>query len=153
MKIILLKDIKNVGRRFDIKDVNDGHALNMLIPRGLAIAATPSAIKRVEADKAQMAGEMKVQHELLAQNIKAIEATTLVISGKANEKGHLFAGIHAPEIVKELHAQARIEIETSFVQLPQPLKTVGEHVVSIKAGGTPAHAGKSAELKVVVKAI
>jgi len=147
MKIILLKDIKNIGKKFDIKDVNDGHALNMLIPRGLAVTATPSAIKRVEADKAKMAGEMKVQHELLAQNIKAIEATTLNISGKANEKGHLFAGIHASEIVKQLHEQARIELEPSFIQLEHPLKTVGEHVVSIKAGG------KSAELKVVIKAL
>jgi len=147
MKIILTKDIKNVGKKYDIKDVNDGHALNMLIPRGLAIAATPSAVKRVEADKAKMAGEMKVQHELLIQNIKAIEATVLTISGKANEKGHLFAGIHAPELVKELHTQARIEIDPTFIELAHPLKTVGEHSVTIKAGG------KSATLKVVIKAL
>jgi len=147
MKIILLKDIKNVGKKFDIKDVNDGHALNMLIPRGLAVPATPSAIKKVEADKAKIAGEMKVQHELLAQNIKAIEATTLTISGKANDKGHLFAGIHAGEIVKQLHEQAHIELEPSFIQLEHPLKTVGEHMVSIKAGE------KSAVLKVVIKAL
>ncbi len=147
MKIILLKDIKNVGKKFDIKDVNDGHALNMLIPRGLAVPATASAIKRVEADKAQIAGEMKVQHELLVQNIKAIEATTLTISGKANEKGHLFAGIHGDVIVKELHAQARIEIDPSFIQLEHPLKTVGEHVITIQAEG------KKADLKVVIKAL
>lgn len=153
MKIILLKDIKNVGKKFDIKEVNDGHALNMLIPRGLAIPATASAIKRVEADKAKLAGEMKVQHELLVQNIKAIEATTLTISGKANDKGHLFAGIHSAEIVKELHDQARIEIDPSFVELEHPLKTVGEHTVAISAGGMPAHAGKSAQLKVVIKAL
>ena len=147
MKIILLKDIKNVGKKFDIKEVNDGHALNMLIPRGLAVTATPSAIKNVESQKAKSAGEMKVQHELLIQNIKAIEATTLTITGKANEKGHLFAGIHADELVKQLHAQARIEIEASFVELEHPLKTVGEHSVTIKAEG------KSAVLKVVIKAL
>ncbi|HTK33460.1 MAG TPA: 50S ribosomal protein L9 [Candidatus Paceibacterota bacterium] len=147
MKIILLKDIKNVGKKFDIKEVNDGHALNMLIPRGLAIPATASAVKRVEADKAKMAGEMKIQHELLVQNIKAIEATTLTLSGKANDKGHLFAGIHSDVIVKELHVQARIEIDPSFIQLEHPLKTVGEHVVTIQAEG------KSAQLKVVIKAL
>jgi large subunit ribosomal protein L9 len=147
MKIILTRDVKNVGKKFDIKDVNDGHALNMLIPRGHAIAATPAAIKRVEAEKAKTAGEMKVQHELLIQNIKAIEATILTISGKANEKGHLFAGIHAPELAKELHTQARIEIDPSFVQLPHPLKTIGEHIVPVAAGG------KSARLKVVIKAL
>jgi large subunit ribosomal protein L9 len=149
MKIILLKDIKNVGKKYDIKDVNDGHALNMLIPRGMAIAATPAAIKRVEADKAKMAGEMKIQNELLAQNIKAIESTTLTISGKANDKGHLFAAIHAEQIVKELHTQARIEIDASFVELEHPLKEIGEHTVTIKAPS----AGKSAQLKIVVKAI
>ena len=147
MKIILLKDVKNIGKKFDVKEVNDGYALNMLIPKGLAIHATPSAIKRVEADKSKMAGEMKVQHELLVQNIKAIEATTLTVVGKANDKGHLFAGIHSDEIVRQLHTQARIELEPSFIELEHPLKTVGEHKVSIKAGG------KSAELKVVVKAI
>jgi large subunit ribosomal protein L9 len=145
MKVILLKDIPKVGKRYDIKEINNGHALNMLIPRGLAIAATPQAIKRVEGQKAQMAGEMKVQHELLIQNIKAIEATTLTITGKANAKGHLFAGIHREEIVRELHTQARIEIETSFIQLEHPLKEVGEYSIHIKAGG------KEAVLKVVVK--
>jgi len=147
MKIILLKDIKNVGKKFDIKDVNDGHALNMLIPRGLAIAATPSAIKNVEKEKAKTDGEIKIQHELLAQNIKALEAITLTIAGKANEKGHLFAGIHKDGIIKQLVSQARIELDPSFIEMELPLKTVGEHVVSIKA------AGKSAELKVVVKAL
>jgi len=147
MKIILLADVKNVGKKHDIKDVNDGHALNLLIPKGLAIAATASAIKNVEKEKSKMAGEMKVQHELLIQNIKAIEETTLTISGKANDKGLLFAGIHKEEIVKQLHAQARIELEPSFIEMEHPLKTVGDHVVSIKAGG------KSAQLKVTVKAL
>ena len=147
MKIILLKDVAKLGRKHDIKEISDGHALNMLIPRGLAIAATPAAIKRVELEKAKMAGEMKVQHELLEQNIKAIEKTTLTISGKANEKGHLFAGIHKEEIIKQLHFQARIELEPSFIEIEHPLKTVGDHVVSIKAGG------KSAQLKVTVKAL
>ncbi len=147
MKIVLLKDVKNVGKKHDIKDVNDGHALNLLIPKGLAIAATPSAIKNVETEKSKMAGEMKVQHELLIQNIKAIEATVLNISGKANDKGLLFAGIHKEEIIKQLHEQARIELEPSFIEMDHPLKTVGDHVISIKAGG------KSAQLKVVVKAL
>ena len=90
MKIILLKDVAKLGRKHDIKEISDGHALNMLIPRGLAIAATPAAIKRVELEKAKMAGEMKVQHELLEQNIKAIEKTTLTISGKANYSSGLW---------------------------------------------------------------
>ena len=147
MKIILLKDVAKLGKKHDIKEISDGHALNMLIPRGLAISATPAAIKQVESLKAKSAGEIKVQHELLIQNIKAIEETTLTITGKANEKGHLFAGIHKDEIVKQLYSQAHIEIEPSFIDMELPLKTLGEHTISIKA------AGKSASLKVVVKAL
>ncbi len=147
MKIILIKDIPKLGRKHDIKEVSDGHALNMLIPRGLAIPATPQAIKHVEGEKAKNAGELKIQHELLTQNIKTLEETVLTISGKANEKGHLFAGIHKDEIVKQLSVQVRIEIDPSFIELEHPIKMVGEHVVPIKAGG------KSAELKVVVKAV
>jgi large subunit ribosomal protein L9 len=147
MKIIILKDTPKVGKKYDIKEVNDGYALNLLIPKGIAIPATPQAVKKVEAEKALMAGERKVQEDLLAQNIKAIESVTLTISAKANPKGLLFAGVHREEIAKDLGLQARIQMDPTFIDLDHPLKEVGEHSVSIKAGG------KTAKLKVVIKAL
>ena len=72
MKIILLKDIAKVGKRYDVKDVNSGHALNFLIPKGLAVSATKEAIKRIDLEKARKAGEIKVQNELLESNIQAL---------------------------------------------------------------------------------
>jgi large subunit ribosomal protein L9 len=147
MKIIILKDTPKVGKKFDIKDVNDGYALNLLIPKGIAIPATPQAIKRVEAEKAVIEGERKVQEELLAKNIQAIESVTLTMNAKANPKGMLFAGVHKEEISKALHLQDRVEIDPAFIDLDHPLKEVGEHLVPIKAGG------KTAKLKVVIKAL
>src|SRR4051812_1182523 len=110
MKVILLSDIAKVGRRFEVKDVSSGHALNFLIPKGLALSATQDAMKRVATDKARHDGEKKVQEELLAKNLEGLDGLVLEVSEKANAKGHLFAGLHGVEIAKELSKQKHIEL-------------------------------------------
>ena len=144
MKVILLKDVAKLGRKFDVKTVSDGHGLNLLIPQKLAIIATPQALKTLEVEKSRMEAEKKIHEELLAQNLKGLSETVLTIAGKANAKGHLFAGIHRDEIAAELQKQSRLQIDPSFVQLEQPIKEVGEHMIEVKA------AGKSAKFKIVV---
>lgn len=146
MKVILTKDVPKLGKRFDIKEVSSGHALNLLIPQGLALTATPDAVKRVEVEKKKAEGERKVHEELLAKNIKDLEAVTLTVVGKANEKGHLFAGLGREEIVAELVKQTGLQVDPSFLQLEHPIKAVGEHSVEVKAGE------KSAKLKLVIQA-
>jgi large subunit ribosomal protein L9 len=146
MKIILLKDVAKLGRRYETKEVSSGHALNLLIPQGLAIAATPDAVKRIEVIKAKTEGERKVHEDLLVKNIKGLENVTLNVSGKANEKGHLFAGLHKDEIVAELLKQTELQLDPSFIELEHPIKEVGEHMIEVKGGG------KSAKFKLVVTA-
>ena len=146
MKVILLKDVPKLGKRYDTKDVSDGHALNLLIPRGMAIAATRDAVKRIGVEKAKLDGEKKVHEELMAQNLKQLENVTLNVAGKANEKGHLFAGLHREEIAAELAAQARVQVDPSFIELEHPIKEVGEHMIEVKAGG------KSAKFKLTITA-
>lgn len=147
MKIILLKDKPGLGKKYDIKEVSSGHAQNLLIPRGDAISATPEAMKRVEKEKAKSDMENKVHGDLLAKNIDDLDGITLRITGKANEKGSLFAGIHKEALVTELLKQTHLQIDPSFVQMEHPIKEVGEHTVEVKA------AGKSAKFKVVVEAM
>ncbi|MEA2715025.1 MAG: large subunit ribosomal protein [Candidatus Parcubacteria bacterium] len=146
MKIILLKDVPKLGRRYDIKDVASGHALNLLIPQGLAVSATPAAVARSAAEKARTEGERKVHEDLLAKNIDDLKDLTLTIIGKANEKGHLFAGLHREEIVAELTKQTRLELDPSFIKLEHPIKEIGEYM--IEAAGK----GKSATFKLIIKA-
>ena len=146
MKIILLKDIPKVGRRYDIKNVSDGYALNLLIPRGLAQVATPQAEKSIEAMKAKDLVERKVQGELLLKNLEVIKTLTLNIREKANEKGHLFAGITKERLVEEIIKSARLNIDAESIKLEKPIKEVGEYKVAVEV------MGKSAEFKVIIEA-
>ncbi len=146
MKIILLKDVPKVGRKYDTKDVSEGYAANLLIPRGLAIAATPSAIKALNTERAKEEGVKKIHDELLTKTLGQLEGTTITIKEKVNEKGHLFAGIHKPELLKAIEAQTRLQLNDEHVVLDKPIKEAGEHVIELKG------AGKTAKLKVVIEA-
>lgn len=147
MKIILLKDVAKLGKKNDVKEVSSGHALNFLIPRGEAIAATKQSLKQVDLRKNKEEGERMVENELLAKNIEDLNKTTLTVKGKANDKGHLFAGLHQKELAAELLKQTRLQISPEAIQLEHPIKEVGEHTISVKAGG------KSASFKLVIEAL
>lgn len=145
MKVILLKDVQKIGRKFDIKDVSSGYAQNLLIPKGLAIIATPQSIKKAEIERMKIEGERKLMEDLIAKNIKDLNDITIEIQGKANEKGHLFAGIHKPELVSEIKKQTQLDVDPQFIELDQPIKQTGEYTISINKGN------HSAKIKVVVK--
>ncbi len=117
MKIILLKDIKNVGKKYETKEVSDGFAMNSLIPRSLALAASASALKKMEAIKAQDMSTKSGREEVLSKNLEAIEGLTITKTGKANQKGHLFASIHKEDIVDELCKQSGLKIEADHIIL------------------------------------
>src|SRR3989344_7876387 len=132
MKIILLHDIAKVGKKYDVKNVSDGHALNLLIPKGLAVTANAGALKRVEKLKLEDTAHKKVQEDLLLMNLKAVEGTTLEITEKANEKGHLFAGIHKAEISERMKDDKHIDLLPDFIVLDKPIKEVGEYKIEIR---------------------
>ncbi|MDD5318820.1 MAG: 50S ribosomal protein L9 [Candidatus Pacebacteria bacterium] len=146
MKVILLKDVAKLGKKYDIKNVADGHALNMLIPQGQVEVATPTSLKKVELLRAQMAEDLKVQEDLLIKNLKDIQGARIVVSENANEKGHLFAGIHKEELIKAIKEETRLDIIPDFIVLDKPIKTVGEHTIEIQVRD------KKAEFTLVVEA-
>lgn len=145
MKVILLKDTAKLGRKYDIKDVSDGHALNFLIPRGFVAIATPQTIAKINLQKEKDGAEQKIQAELLVKSLKVLGETTITISGKANEKGHLFAGISKETLIAEIQKQTRLNLYPETIELSKPIKEIGMHKVVISA------LGKSAELSVDVK--
>ncbi len=147
MKIILLHDVAKVGKKYDVKTVSDGYALNLLIPKGLAEVATPSVLKKVEQLKKEDTAHKKVQEDLLLMNLKAISGVTLEMAEKANEKGHLFAGVHKTEIIAKMKSEKHIDLLPDFIMLDKPIKEVGEHRVEIKVKDT------SVKLKLVITAL
>jgi large subunit ribosomal protein L9 len=133
MKVILLRDVAKIGRRFEVKEVPSGHAQNFLIPRKLAEPATDDALRRlaVELKKKSI---MTDRHDgEFTASLASLKTTGITLSLAANEKGHLFKGVHESDIVKHLKEQG-IEVRASEIVLPHPLKDVGEHHIVFKSG-------------------
>jgi large subunit ribosomal protein L9 len=147
MKVILLKSVPKIGNKYQVINVADGFAMNSLFPKGLAEVATPKAIARIQEFKSQEEAERKVREDLLLKNLKEVSGITVEYAGKANEKGHLFAGIHKDEIIKALKEQDRLDLTAEYIVLDKPIKEVGEHKIPVLVQGT------TAEFTLIVKAL
>lgn len=141
MKVILLEEDK-------IANVSDGYARNYLLPKKLAILATPKAL---EAHKARQAGResKEIQAKAEAEELKQkLESSEVVIQADAGEEGKLFGSITASEISEELKKQLSLEIDKKKVLLDDNLKQVGEYTVPLKLAS-----GVKAQLKIRVEAL
>jgi large subunit ribosomal protein L9 len=132
MKVIFLKDVPRVGKKHDVRDINDGYALNFLFPRKLAELATPQNVAALERRKKEVEITKEIQGELLDKNLEEIKNKEIKILGKANEKGSLFSAIRAKEIVDELKKEHRIDIKEEFILLDKPIKEIGTFEIPIK---------------------
>ena len=145
MQIILLEKVANLGNLGDVVKVKDGYARNFLIPTRQARRATEAAIKEFEAKRAELekvAAEKLAAAQALGEKIAG---TTVTISQKAGVDGRLFGSVTNADIAEAL-TKAGTAIVKSQVRLPNgPLKTVGEHTVTVVP-----HSDVSAEIKVVV---
>lgn len=131
MRVIFLQDVPRVGKRHDIKEVNDGYAMNFLLPRKLAEMATLKAVAELEKRMKNLAIEREVQEDLLMKNLEEIKDKVVIIKARADEKGHLFSGIKNKEIVEEMHKQHHADIAEEFIALEKPIKEVGEFNIPI----------------------
>lgn len=136
MKVILIKDVKGVGRVHDAVEAKDGHALNYLIPKKLAIPATPTAMKEAELRRKQAEDRAKINSELLTQNISILAEARVVIKVKANEKGHLYDAVGESDISKAVKEQARIDIPEDAIKLEKPIKELGTFDIPIATADT-----------------
>lgn len=134
MRIILLQDVAKIGRRYDVVEVSDGYALNQLIPKKMAEAATPANLKRVEKMNANKAASAEADAESFKVAVETIEATPITITLDANEKGHLFKAVDADEVVTAAQAVGAMVTE-GMVEFSAPIKEVGEHEVTLKQAG------------------
>lgn len=145
MQVILLKDVKGLGKKGDIVKAKDGYARNFLFPKGLAKEATKGNVKVLEeqktADKLRKQQELKEAQELSEQ----ISKLTVKIISKAGDNGKLFGSITSKEIASELKKQHKIEIDKRKINLSGNIKTLGTTIVDVKV-----YPGVVAKLKVDV---
>ena len=131
MKVILLRDIKKLGKKFEVKEVSPGYARNLLIPNGYAILADKQSLKRLESQKNI---EMKKTEERQRENekmIKELEGKEIKIDTKIGDKGQLFETINEQKIADKLKEMG-FAVEKSNIEINEPIKCQGEYLVKLK---------------------
>ena len=145
MKVILLQDIKNVGRKEQIIEANDGYARNYLFPKKLAIEATKDNMLKLQAKKTSEANKKKAEIEANKEIAKKIEKIELTIKAKVGENSKIFGGITSKEKAEELKKQHKFEIDRKKITLKDTIKSLGRYTAEIKFGD-----GVNAELTINV---
>lgn len=132
MKVILLQDVKGHGKKGAVVEVSDGYARNYLLPRQLAVEATPGRLK--EHAQQQAARQNRRERELAAARELAarLSALRLNISARVGEGGKLFGAISNKDIAEALEKQQGITIDKKKIVLKEPVKSTGEYTVTVK---------------------
>lgn len=131
MNVLFLKDVSGVGRKHEIKNVNDGFARNFLFPKKLAIMATDEKIKIIEHEKTGKQ-QQEIRNQKKYQDIAdTIALLNVVIVTKIGEKGKAFGSIGTDDIQKALKRQG-VHVEEDWIMLEEPLKTTGTSSIALK---------------------
>ena len=147
MKVILLKDVRGTGRKYDVKNVADGYAMNYLLPNKLAELATAEKISQVEQHKREQADVLKIEEDLLHKNLEALKEVTIEIKEKTNDEGRLFKGVAAEAIIQALKEQKRLELQEDAIVLEKPIKETGEFEIPVEAHG------KKSSFKLIISSL
>ncbi|MEE0884079.1 MAG: 50S ribosomal protein L9 [Faecalimonas sp.] len=145
MKVILLEDVKSLGKKGQIVNVSDGYARNFVLPKKLGLEATS---KNLNDLKLQKANEEKVAQQILDEAkelAKKVEAGKVEVKIKVGEGGRTFGSVSTKEITIAVKEQMGYDIDKKKIQLKDAIKTLGTHVVPVKL-----HQKVTAELKVIV---
>jgi len=131
MKVVFLEDVSVKEKKGDIKDVSDGYARNYLLPRGLALPATPAAIKEAKKITEERERKRARQHDEYVELAKQIEGKELRFKAKASSKGTLHGSITTADIAAELSNLINVDIDRKKIALKTPLHKVGTHEVDV----------------------
>ncbi|HCW50792.1 MAG TPA: 50S ribosomal protein L9 [Clostridiales bacterium] len=132
MKIVLVQNVPKLGKRGDVIAVADGYARNYLIPRGLALEATPANLKRFEAE--QTAAKRRAEREAAEAQAAAerLEGLRLTVKAKAGEEGRLFGSVTAKDIAEGIKEATGLDIDRKRIEIEEPLKALGDHRVTVR---------------------
>ena len=145
MKVVLLQEVKKLGKKGEILEVAEGYARNFLLPKKLAAAATADTLNQLQQQKAAVADRQKRQLEeakLLASQLAKIEVK---VAAKAGEGGKLFGAVTTKDVADAAKAQHGLELDRRKMDIPEPIKNLGPAAVVLKL-----HPEVTTEIKIQV---
>ena len=145
MKVVLLADVKGVGKKGELINASDGYARNFLLPRKLAKEANAQAMNELKNAEASKAYKIKTETEEAQRAAAALEGKTVKITAKAGVNGKLFGSVTAKEIAQEIKKQFGFEIDKRKISLSTEIKAFGVYPAEAKP-----YAGITAKLSVAV---
>lgn len=146
MKMILLQDVKNLGKKGAVVDVADGYARNYLLPRKLAEAATDGHLRLIDKEKADQVARAQREKEKAEQLAQQMAEKAIPVKVKVGEGGRLFGSVTAADVASALSKSAGMPIDKRKVQLADPIKKLGTYTVTVKL-----HPKVSAKIQVDVQ--
>lgn len=132
MKVILLDNIKGVGKKDEVINASDGYARNFLFPKKLAVEANNENMNKLKAKKQSEQYKKDVEKENAQKVAKQLDSINLNIKVKAGENGKIFGGVTSKEIAEELKKQYKIDIDKKKIVLNENIKNIGSFDINIK---------------------
>ena len=145
MKVVLLQDVKSIGKKGELVNVSDGYARNFLLPRELAKEANAQAMNELKNAEAAREYKIKTETENAQKNASALSGKTLKIYAKPGQGGKIFGSVTAKELAEEIKRQFGIEVDKRKVVLPMDIKAFGTYNFDVKF-----YAGITATMSVAV---
>lgn len=132
MKVIYLQDVKGSGKKGEVKNVADGYARNMLIPKGLAVEATPENINKLEGKQASAQHKTDMEKKAAGEAAAKIKGQKLVIKAKAGSNDRLFGSVTAANIAEALDSQLGVKVDKKKISLSSDIKNFGSYTATVK---------------------
>ena len=134
MKVLLIKDVKSLGKAGEVKDVKDGYGKNFLVGKGFARHATPEILAQHAQDEIIVAENLEQEVAILKEIAKDLDKAEIIITKKLGSNGHLFGSVTKDEIAHALKDQHGIDIDKKHINEKSAIKTIGEHNLDFKLG-------------------
>ena len=134
MKVILLQDVKGKGKKGQMLEVSDGYARNFMLPRKLAMEATPDAINTMRMNDKAAADKAARERAEAMETAKKLKELTLVVTARGGGAGRLFGSVTNQEIADALKAKTGIALDKRKIMISDPIKNVGTYTVTCKLG-------------------
>ena len=132
MKVIYLQDVKGSGKKGEVKNVADGYARNMLLPKGLAVEATPANMNKLAGQQASAQHKTDVEKQAANEAAAKIKDQKLIIKAKAGSNDRLFGSVTAANIAEALDSQLGVKVDKKKISLSSDIKNFGTYTATVK---------------------